>query len=396
MENANTPVLSSDVYQKILLELNHPAFTKENPIKHYPNSNKVAVIVDPRFDETMEGVIRNFMFFMNPNEWNLMIISYSGHEKKIKEKFPHCTFYALDNRFITFDKNGVANIPISYYNRIFLSNDFWNIVPGEHVCIFQKDCIMYKMFEDYFYQIYDFAGANYHVLDQTFHIGGINGGFSLRKKSVMQECIKLITKEKINEYKANKKAEMIRWVNDPAHPSIQANEKIYAPISVNPEDNLNEDIFFTYGCEMLLKQIPDKVHRVYLAIECDLSPFAAVYHGWTKNYHDVRFAVDRLMNSPLFKNFIKVQSLDEKGTPIPESAAPATINQRIDSVSNRLSSMNQQSPISNEPMGFRNTLTNHFSTADPSTTTYQTYMNKPVLNSPATPRGLFPKATNPM
>jgi hypothetical protein len=381
-EMANKQITSSsEVYKRILLELNNPSFIKENPIKYYSSSKKVAVIVDPRFDEIMEAVIRNFMFFMNPLEWNLMILSYSEYEKKIKEKFPNCIFYALDNRFIIFDKENIPNISIYYYNQIFLSNDFWNIVPGEHVCVFQKDCIMYKMFEEYFYQMYDFAGANYHVLGQSFHNGGINGGFSLRKKSVMQECIKMITKEKINEYKANKKNEMIKWTNDVNHPYIKDNEKLYAPISVNPEENFNEDIFFTYSCEMLLKQIPDKIHRAFLAIECDLSVIAAVYHGWTKGYHDVAFAVEKLLNSPLFKNFIKVQPLDENGNIIPESnellkndmnSNPNLVN----SVSNRLSSMNNQNILSPQNQQTNSQTGNYNSTIS----NMNTYMDKPVLN----------------
>ena len=64
----------------------------KHPVYLYPESNKTAVILDPRYDQLMEAVIRNFMFFMNPVGWNLCIISHSGYESKIKKDFPNCRF----------------------------------------------------------------------------------------------------------------------------------------------------------------------------------------------------------------------------------------------------------------------------------------------------------------
>ena len=49
---------------------------------------------------------------------------------------------------------------------------------------------MFKMFQDYFYLNYDYSGANYYNEKHTgFYYGGIQGGFSLRKKSAMLECL---------------------------------------------------------------------------------------------------------------------------------------------------------------------------------------------------------------
>ena len=36
------------------------------PVLFHSQSNRLAVIIDPRFDDVMEAVIRNFMYYMNP------------------------------------------------------------------------------------------------------------------------------------------------------------------------------------------------------------------------------------------------------------------------------------------------------------------------------------------
>jgi hypothetical protein len=122
----------------------------KEPILFHENSNKVAIIVDPRFDDLMECVVRNFMHFMNPCGWNLMIVSYFGHEKKIKEKFPNCLFQKIKNEDIYFDKEENPNISINTYNKMFMSSSFWESIPFEKVAIFQKDCICSECFKNIF------------------------------------------------------------------------------------------------------------------------------------------------------------------------------------------------------------------------------------------------------
>jgi hypothetical protein len=65
-------------------------------------------------------------------------------------------------------------------------------------------------------------------------------------------------------------------------------------------ENINEDIFFTFACEILQKKMPDIEHRKRLSIEFeetiyyDILPtpnnIPAVYHGWNKNYHSIDIA----------------------------------------------------------------------------------------------------------
>ena len=269
----------------MLLKLNNPTFINNNKIEYYENSNKLAIIIDPRFDEVMEAVIRNFLFFMNPHGWNLMILSYSKYKDIIKEKFPNCIFRSIKDDVIEFDEINIPNISIDTYNKILLSKTFWSSLPANNIVIFQKDCIMYKMFDNFFENMYHFSGANYYrPEDSSFYFGGINGGFSIRNRNAMIECIEKITWEKIEEYR-----KYMFKTHDIKEKDIQ---------------NKNEDVFFTHACEMLLKSVPDKFNRSLLAIEVDLNIQTCVFHGWQWSYHNIDFAKAILLQSPLFSRFI--------------------------------------------------------------------------------------------
>ena len=152
---------TTDLYKENLLKLMDDSdFTTKQNIRYHKNSDKLSVIIDPRFDVIMEAVIRNFMHFMNPYGWNLLIMSHSKYESQIREKFPNCHFNPINEDMIYYnenDNNNVPNITIENYNNIMLDKSFWKSLPepAQHVCIFQKDCIMFKMFQDYFYLNYD-------------------------------------------------------------------------------------------------------------------------------------------------------------------------------------------------------------------------------------------------
>ena len=280
--------VSSILYKETLLKLvNDKEFTSNQQIIYNTDSDKIAIIIDPRFDPIMEAVIRNFMYFMNPQGWNLMIVSYSGYLENIKSKFPNSIQIPIDDTLIQFDENSKPNIPINIYNQILLNIDFWKNIKEKQICIFQKDCIMFKMFHEYF-SFYDFAGANFYRRDHcSFLYGGINGGFSLRNRDTMIECLEKISWEKIVNYR---KEFLLKLEN----------ETVFLPTI----DILNEDIFFTYACEMLLKEVPDKLHRSFLSIETDLNIETSVYHGWHHNYHDIIKALYLLNHSPLFSKYI--------------------------------------------------------------------------------------------
>ena len=296
---------TTDLYKENLLKLMDDSdFTTKQNIRYHKNSDKLAVIIDPRFDVIMEAVIRNFMHFMNPYGWNLLIMSHSKYESQIREKFPNCHFNPINEDMIYYnenDNNNVPNITIENYNNIMLDKSFWKSLPepAQHVCIFQKDCIMFKMFQDYFYLNYDYSGANYYNEKHTgFYYGGIQGGFSLRKKSAMLECLD-IDLEQMRTYRIEQYMKHLQRLDNQheLHDTKTAyNNMLQEPIS--------EDVFFTIACEMLYKTVPDKVHRTFLSIEADVNRNTCVFHGWQYEYHDLDTAAHFLDTSSLFGKYI--------------------------------------------------------------------------------------------
>jgi hypothetical protein len=275
---------SGELYKRALLE---NTIYKRFDVKHNRGSDWLAIIIDPRYDPLMEAVIENFMYLMNPNGWNLLIVSWKGHRNTIMNRFPNCFFSPIDNDKIYMNEKGEPNITIDSYNAILMDLDFWKGLPSDYICIFQKDCIMLKMFPEYFIH-YDFCGASWHMKDVSLFNEGINGGFSLRKRVAMIECLEQVTYDMIEDYRNDarqNKSVIFKRVN---------HEFLRAPLKKN------EDVFFTYACEILHKVIPDVIHRSFLAIEAVYNPDACVYHGWHYNYHNVEMAQLILGNSTVF------------------------------------------------------------------------------------------------
>jgi hypothetical protein len=288
---------SSQIYESCILKLTEPEVQKKInfQLNYYPVSEKTAVIVDPRYTPLMEAVIINFMYYMNKEGWNLLIISAKEHKEKIKLKFPNAKFQEIPEKYIHYNPN--PNLTITSYNKLFMSREFWINLPTKYIAIFQTDCIMYKMFEPYYEKIYAYSGANYYnPAHISFYYGGINGGFSIRNKEVMLECIEKITWEKINEYRVVKAQEILELNKTRETIEMQLHTIL---------NSINEDIYFTHGCEMLLKPVPDYYHRSFLAIETDKNYEACVYHGWNKNYHTTEEAYKMLKKSSLFKELVK-------------------------------------------------------------------------------------------
>jgi hypothetical protein len=308
--------LYDSVLRSYLNSLNPPP-----KYEYHPHSKKVAVMIEPRYDDTTIAVLYNFMHYMAPPEttseysrgWNFMFISYKEHESAVKERFPHMNFVALEDKHIEM-RNGLPNISIQGYNSIMLSKDFWEkTIPDKYniVCIFQRDCIMYRPIPRVF-ETYSFAGAVYgdliteneFIKSTTFFSGGINGGFSIRNRKHMLFCIDSMTVEHIKRYREGQKMLM----RDVLEMKYKLSKKTLVEFNYNLT---NEDVFFSNACEILGLFIPDGIHCAQLSVEMPnasiLSEKPAVYHGWNKNYHSYIAAVKYLSQTELFAKFVETE-----------------------------------------------------------------------------------------
>lgn len=261
-DNITERATSRTIYQSQIAN-----FKPQQKYGHYSNTSKLAIIIDPRFDNMMEGTINLFMHYLFPNGWNLAIVSAEKFRTKICEKFPFAHFCSIDQKYIIDQEN--PNITIESYNDICMSLTFWESFSRyENICIFQKDCYIYRYFTDMWLD-YDFVGPSwYSQNDIAPKYGGINGGFSLRKRMAMIECLKKISWDDITAYRKN--------------------------ISVEKQ---NEDVFYTHACEILNMNCPSAYVRNYFATEAEFNIDTCGYHGWNKNYQTVKDSLEILIKN---------------------------------------------------------------------------------------------------
>lgn len=235
--------------------------------KKHTNCNKYAVIVDPRYDDLMLAVIRNFMFFLNPCGWNLLVVSHKSHMERVKTDIPGAAFMDIPSNYL--EDGHKPNMSIDSYNAIMMDQSFWEAMPAEHILIFQTDCIMLRPLADEAYLGYDYAGANwYNPYDSSFILGGVNGGCSLRSKQAMIDCLRFVSWDLITHVRAN---------------MIKKNHIEGRDAKVR---KYNEDVFYTAACEILHKNVLPLSERSTFAIEAEYNLYACFYHGWNKNYHN--------------------------------------------------------------------------------------------------------------
>ena len=96
-----------NLYETSLLSLAE----KPLDIVWHLNSEKVAVIMDPRYDKLMVGVIKNFMQYLNTRGLNLVIVTHAKYEVE----FSQCMTIGISEKFIYY-KDGEPNISIDEYN----------------------------------------------------------------------------------------------------------------------------------------------------------------------------------------------------------------------------------------------------------------------------------------
>lgn len=222
----------------------------KSTILNRASNTKVAVIIEPRKYPWLEAVVRNVMYYLG-DTWNLEIVTSEQNKEWVSAQFAGSSFRIST---IPFD-----NINQTIYNAFLLHSWFWMRLREEHVLIFQSDCIMFRGGVDAYID-YDYVGANYfhpdHVAPQY---GGIQGGFSLRRRSTMIECLQKITWDDIQKYR---KAHGMKRLQDPLH----------------------EDIFFTYACEILQKRSVPPSERKAFSIEAEYYEKPIAHHGTTKPY----------------------------------------------------------------------------------------------------------------
>jgi hypothetical protein len=145
---------------------------------------RTAVIVEPRKHRALSFVLRNILENLD-DTWKIQIYHGTKNQNFVEEiiageLFPYLPRISLVN--LNVENLGTAE----EYSRLLLSSEFIGGIPTEMFLIFQTDSMINPRYKDLIHTFlpYDYVGAPW----KNGIVG--NGGFSLRRRSKMLECIK--------------------------------------------------------------------------------------------------------------------------------------------------------------------------------------------------------------
>lgn len=181
-------------------------------------SNFEAVLIEYRCFPHVELLIRNAILKLG-SKWSYSIICGNQNYdfmKKICEKI---------STNIKIIKTNYNNLLPDDYNLLLTSIDFWNLLNGNKILIYQEDSFIFKNNIEEFIN-WDYIGAPWpkNTNDTPNHVG--NGGISLRTKQIMMDIINIISIK--NTY-------------------INESTKIY--MKENNLNNCPEDVYFSLNMQ---------------------------------------------------------------------------------------------------------------------------------------------------
>jgi hypothetical protein len=158
-------------------------FMREVPLPNIKQNNYYeAVFIEFRELPNIEFIIRNAIFKLGIN-WSFTVICGNDNYKYIDNIVNNIN---KDIKIIKLDYN---NLNASDYSRLLMSEQFWNLLVGEKILIYQEDSLIFHDNITPFIK-YDYVGAPFlKTTNDTPNCVG-NGGLSLRTKCKMIEVIK--------------------------------------------------------------------------------------------------------------------------------------------------------------------------------------------------------------
>jgi hypothetical protein len=251
------------LWEDVLLAHCHDLREAGQTMVNQVRRERVAIIVEPRSHHPLlEACVRNCMAALGEG-WNLEIHTYDP--AFVATKFPgsSITFVQTPENYTRYD-----------YSQLLMSKSFWERIKEEMVCIFQTDVVFFRPIPES-YLVYDYAGANYFSPDMiSRRIGGIQGGFSLRRREAMLDCIARIEAGMVSRY-----------------------------LDITDYKPIHEDVFFTIACDLLDKKVPDVHERTWLAIESNYYDTPCAMHGFNCDYFSYAECVRLIQKSPLLEKY---------------------------------------------------------------------------------------------
>ena len=169
-------------YMENIRSIEIPEFIQGNELE--------TVFIEFRKFPHIEFIIRNAILKLD-NKWSHTIICGNTNYKLIKKI---CKKISPNIKIL---KTDFDNLKPSEYSKFLASNDFWDLLCGEKILIYQEDSFIFKDNINDFLE-FDFIGAPFPKTENDTPNSVGNGGLSLRSKSIMKEVINTITMDETN------------------------------------------------------------------------------------------------------------------------------------------------------------------------------------------------------
>jgi len=141
-----------------------------------------AVLIDSRFDSAVVASIANARHHI-PSHVIIHVITHSKNWPRAKK-----ALYGMQNcHIVNFSYESSS---IDDYNKLLTSKFLWNMFLDDYILVFQRDsrfCSYSHRRIENFVGKFDFIGAPWNIVYMGVQVG--NGGFSLRSRSAMLNCI---------------------------------------------------------------------------------------------------------------------------------------------------------------------------------------------------------------
>ena len=148
------------------------------------------VFIEFRKFPHVEFLIRNTILKLN-NKWSHTIICGNTNYKLMKKI---CKKISPNIKILKTDYD---NLNPSEYSKFLASMDFWDLLHGEKILIYQEDSLIFKDNINDFLK-FDFIGAPFPKSENDTPNSVGNGGLSLRSKSIMKQIINNVSIDETN------------------------------------------------------------------------------------------------------------------------------------------------------------------------------------------------------
>jgi hypothetical protein len=149
------------------------------------NNNYETFLIEFRELPHIEFLVKNTIIKLP--YWKHSIVCGNKNYDFVKKIF--------DDLNINIIKLDIDNLTTSEYSKLLMTENFWNKFTGKKLLLYQEDTYLFNGNINNFLE-YDYVGASWPINQDDNSYGVGNGGFSLRDRDKMIECIKKINPNK--------------------------------------------------------------------------------------------------------------------------------------------------------------------------------------------------------